>query len=135
MTAIPNMGMELSFKIVSSFSGPNTASPISLNLISLPFRFATIRLLNSSSELTRPNVLTVNSVAVPESFPLGNSIFCCCNAICTSLGVRLNAVSFAGSNQIRIEYLFSPHICIPLTPGIVCSLSNKTLLQNSVNSN
>jgi hypothetical protein len=69
------IGMPLSLNCDSSFSGPRTASPTSFTLISLPFTFFIIILLNSSSVFNFPKVLTESSVALPEILPDGNSTF------------------------------------------------------------
>ena len=66
------------------------------------------------------------SVAVPASLPAGNSTFSRSNAAAMSSGVRPCAASRAGSIHRRMAYFFSPHICIVLTPGMVCNRSRIT---------
>ena len=132
MTAMAIMGTPLSFRTLSSFSGPSTASPISFNRTSEPFTFFTIRSLNSSSVFSFPNVRMESSVASPEIFPEGNSTFSLSNAACTSEGVSEKALSLDGENQIRMAYFFSPQITTLLTPGTVCKRSTILLFANSV---
>ena len=91
-----------------------------------------MRLLNSSSVFNFPKVRIPNSVASPEIFPAGSSTFSRSNAFCTSFGVSENALILEGLNQMRMAYFFSPQIFTALTPGMVCILSTKLLLANSV---
>ena len=73
----------------SSFSGPKIAYPISLKRITLPLVCLMIKLLKSSSLVSFPYAFTVISVALPLTFPPGNSTFSLSSAAFTSWIVSL----------------------------------------------
>ena len=81
--------LPLILKTVSSFSGPNSALPISLNLIVPVASSLIINSSKSETVLSLPTVLTANSELLPTILPEGNSTFSLSSACFTSKGVNL----------------------------------------------
>ena len=113
---------------------PSSTLATSPSRMACPSRWRTTIRSNSSTDWTRPRVLSVTTCGPVSMRPPGTSVFCACTARETSVTVRLAARRREASSQMLTWRCRPPTTITCPTPSTLSSWRLRTLSVNSVTS-